>query len=96
MSIYQEYLKDLHEKLLHSGTYLGIFSDDFKENPKCLIEIGMAVMLDKPIYLFVPVGTSIPENMKRLARGIEYYTSEEDIPFLVERLKERTEEEPSP
>ena len=53
--------------------YLSIFTENFRDNPRCAAELGFAIMLGKPIYLMVKEGTGVPDTLSRIADGIEYF-----------------------
>jgi hypothetical protein len=50
------------------------------------MQLGMAVVLDKPIYLIVKRGTPIPKNVRRLAYAIEEFDSLDDIGLTTQKL----------
>jgi hypothetical protein len=52
------------------GFFLGLFSGKYKEDSLCLLQFGLAMVLDKPIVLVVEPGTKIPKNVRRVAVGI--------------------------
>ena len=43
------------------------------------LQLGIAVMLDKPIGLLVPFGVEVVDNLKRLAKGIEYFHLDDTV-----------------
>ena len=65
-------VKNSGEKIESSEVFLSIFSKNFKENPQCALELGIAVMLGKPIFLVVTADTEVPKTLERLAEKIEY------------------------
>ena len=74
------------DKVAASGIFLSLFTEAYQRDPKALMELGMAVVLDKPVYLLVQTGTAIPENVRRLARSIEYFAAQDDIELATRRL----------
>lgn len=50
-----------------SDVYLSIFTDSFKSDERCMFELGLAIMLDKPLLLVVFDGTEVPENLMKIA-----------------------------
>ena len=48
---------------------LAIHSD--KPDPKMCLEIGAAILLDKPIILCVRKGLPVPENLRKIAKLVE-------------------------
>lgn len=85
-------LRRLRRKLEKSSVFLGLITENFMRDPQCLMQLGMAVVLDKPIVMIVLPGTVVPENLKRLARIIEEVQSPEDVEPAMARLIARTTE----
>lgn len=67
--------REMAEKIGASGIFLCIFNEHMVEEVVPLIQMGLAVYLDKPIYLIMPECRlkTLPENVRRLARGIETF-----------------------
>lgn len=59
------------EKIEQAEAFVSIFSMNYKENPLCALQLGIAMMLDKPIALLVIAGTSVPKNLSKIAIAIE-------------------------
>lgn len=59
-----------------SDVFLVLFNDRLAEEPIPLIQIGLAIYLDKPIGVLLPHGRAIPENLRRLARAVIEYDPE--------------------
>lgn len=85
------------EKIANSDFFLVLFNDKMLEDPTPLLQMGLAVYMDKPIYLLVPQDTPIPENLRRMARKIEYYWANPDDMSSIEnatsKLIKRVSEE---
>lgn len=64
-------------KMDDCATFMALWSDGMRDDPVCLIQMGLAMYLDKPIYLLVPEGTTIPNNLLAVARRIEYFKRDE-------------------
>lgn len=77
------------EKLTDSQCFVALFSEAYQRDPVALLQLGMAVVLDKPILLLVKQGVHIPENVRRLARAIEEYNTPDDAALATERLIKR-------
>lgn len=67
-----EYITKSCKGVKESSHFLSLFTDNYEKEPYCIIQMGYAVLLDKPIYLIVQEGRKIPENLKRLAKKIVY------------------------
>lgn len=69
----QHVTDDSGSKIRDSHIFISLFTAGYEREPQCALQLGIAVMLDKPIYIAAPTGTKIPENIKRLARKIEFF-----------------------
>ena len=61
------------EKIGDSAVFLALFNEAMLKDPLCLMQMGIAIYMDKPIYLLVPEGAEIPLNLRRVAVRIEYF-----------------------
>lgn len=63
--------------LPESSIFLQLFNEKFRSDPlsepAAVIQLGLAVLLDKPILLLVPKGARLPANLRRLATAIEEF-----------------------
>lgn len=85
-SLYEETEKSKRE-ISSSTIYLSIFTENFTRDPVCLIQLALAVILDKPIMILVADGTKVPKNIIRLAHRID--TCDPKILGSVEAAAER-------
>jgi hypothetical protein len=69
--VWRDSLKENVEKIGNSASFLGMLSGKFDDPLQCM-QFGIAVMLDKPIYLLVAKGVKVPRNLSRMAQKIEY------------------------
>lgn len=59
-----------------SSIFVSLWSDamlDPSREPVPVMQLGYAMILDKPIVIVAPHGSRIPENVKRAARAVEYF-----------------------
>lgn len=63
------------EAMKDSAVFLVMFSEGMVEEVIPLIQMGLAVYLDKPLLILAPESQvlKIPENLKRMAQGLEIY-----------------------
>jgi hypothetical protein len=59
------------EKIASSHVFMSIFSQSFKKDPVCCLQLGLALLMDKPIGLLVMTGVEVPDNMLMVAT-VEY------------------------
>lgn len=79
-----------------SAMFLALFTENYEKDATAVLQFGLAVLLDKPIYLVMPRGTHLPENLRRIAKGIGEYDSIEDCGAVTKRLLEAAGEIPPP
>ena len=60
-----------------SAVFLNLWSDtmatDPSSDPVPVMQLGYAMLLDKPIVIVAQHGSTIPANVLRAARAVEYY-----------------------
>lgn len=84
---YQEFVAKEVENISKSDVFVSLVTENYlKGDCKCALEIGLAILLNKPIRLLVKEGTCVPDNLKKVAEKIAYYKSEEDIAIVGEKL----------
>jgi hypothetical protein len=69
---HDEYLKIANEKVLPAmkGSSCSIVIGAKEPDAKLCMEVGAAVLYDKPIILVIREGQEVSENLKRLAKEI--------------------------
>jgi hypothetical protein len=55
-----------------SHVFASLVTQSYLDSPECALQVGLAVMLDKPICLIVDKGRKIPANLIKIAKIIEY------------------------
>ena len=66
------------EKIKSSAIFMSILSPKFVEEPRCVMQIGAAVLLDKPIAIIVVKGAKVPKHLEKIAT-IEYCNDLKDM-----------------
>ena len=61
--------EEMAQGLSNSSIYLALVTKNFMKDPTCATQLGLAVLLDKPIALVSFPDVEIPENLKRLAQA---------------------------
>lgn len=74
-------LAELHAKMVQSDTFLALFNEGWRKDPTCLVQLGFAMMLEKPILLLVPHGTRVPSALRRVADSVQYYDPDDRASF---------------
>ena len=60
--------REMFPKLKSSAVSIAIMSDD--PDPKLCLELGAAILFDKPILALVPDDRPLPANLKRVAAAV--------------------------
>lgn len=58
-------------KMQGSSLYAGVVTSNFLKDPLCVLQLGYAIVLDKPIILIVDKRMWIPESLLKVAKLIE-------------------------
>lgn len=58
-------------KMQESSMFASIVTDGFFKDPTCMLQIGMAVLMDKPIVIIADKDTKIPASLMKIARLVE-------------------------
>jgi hypothetical protein len=56
-----------------SAMSLTLFTEEYGKHASELMQFALAVIMDKPLYLLVPNGRIVPEKIKKIADGIEFF-----------------------
>lgn len=63
--------KDSGEKIANSAAFIGIGSTNYMENPLCALQLGLAILMDKPIFMIVDHDRPVPKALVKVADCIE-------------------------
>ena len=76
-----------------SSLYVGLFNEkSWKKDPTPVFQLGLAMMLDKPIVIVAFDDESIPENIRKVAVAVEIVAkdaTQEQVADAVKRLMEK-------
>ncbi len=60
--------------ILKSELFVSLYTKNYINEPICFLQIGIAMLLNKPIFLLVEEGAVPSEKIMRVTDGIEYFT----------------------
>lgn len=88
------FVQDCATKMGQSAICLSLFTDSYGKDVQSVVQFGLAVLLDKPIYLLVAEGVKIPEHVKKVSSGIEFYApqNQESATAATHRLLEQAKQ----
>jgi hypothetical protein len=69
-----------------SAIFLSLYTSEYQKDPVAVMQFGLAILKDKPIYILCHKGQQLCENVKRVAKYIEYFD-----PNDIDDLKKKTE-----
>lgn len=70
-----------YDALSGSRSFCLLFNEHMVEEVIPLLQMGLAVYLDKPIVILAPAGTLLGANLRAMATAIEYYDPEDAASF---------------
>jgi len=60
------------EKINKSHVFMAICSQNYIDDPICLMQLGLALLLDKPLFLIFHKDFKPPKNLIRALSGYEF------------------------
>ncbi len=70
-------MKNTAEKIHSSGIFMGLVTENFMDSGEVAMQMGFAILMDKPIGLLVLKNAKVPEHLKKIAYHIEYVDPDE-------------------
>lgn len=61
-----------------SDNFMGIYTAKYVNDPVCLMQLGYAIVTNKPIFLIAEEGVHIPDRLRAVAEGIEVFKKGDD------------------
>ena len=61
--------KESCDKIEKSNCFVAIYSDNYTNDPVCLMQLALAILLDRPMFLLFPKGFAPPKNLIRILDG---------------------------
>lgn len=58
------------EKIKESDIFLSLATDNFMDDPLCAFQLGLAILMDKPILVIANTDQKVPENLLRIAKVV--------------------------
>lgn len=84
----KEWMKKQFEGISKSAIFVGIDSKNYRDDIRCAAQLGLAVMLDKPIFLLIDDSIASSSKLLKICDGWEPYTAgdTESTKLATERL----------
>lgn len=55
------------DKIEESDSFASIFTSNYKESPMCALQLGIAILLDKPLVIIADHKEKIPKHLTKIA-----------------------------
>jgi hypothetical protein len=65
-------------EIFESDSILGIYTQNFCQDPVCIIQLALGILWDKPLFFLIEKGTRIPKNFLRILKGYEFYDKNDE------------------
>jgi hypothetical protein len=72
----EPWIENMARGMDESAICFTIFTKDYAKGIDSLLQFAVSIMLDKPIFLLVPMGVHVPELVKKVAVAIEFYETD--------------------
>lgn len=69
-----------------SSIVVCVVSENYLESPICAMQLGMAILFNKPVRLLVSGNLIVPDKLFKLADRIERFYEPADIQIATDRL----------
>jgi nucleoside 2-deoxyribosyltransferase len=76
---FEEVTRRSSEKIHNSEFYIALVTNHYLMNPTCAIELGVAILEDKPIILLIKDGTQVSSSLKRIAQVCKTFKNSADF-----------------
>lgn len=73
--------KDSFAKVGSSAYFMSLMTPSYTHDPLCALELGYAILQNKPMFFAVEEGVSVPEVLRRLAVKIVFYKKDDKADF---------------
>src|SRR5215831_14196823 len=87
----QTWARKVTEGQRASAVFCSLWSDGMRDDPGRdpipVIQLGYAMLLDKPIVIVAPRGARVPENVKRAALAVEFYEPDDVLSVRAATLR---------
>jgi hypothetical protein len=70
----RDFTNNSADKIEQSHVFLAVFPQNAYEDAGCMIQLGIAIWMDKPIYLLIEKDVQLPRHIARIASGYERVT----------------------
>lgn len=99
-----EWLRKSYDKnstgIKASQVFASIFSESAKDSPEFALQIGLAVLMEKPIVIIAERSTRVPAGLLKIATAVERVSFGESsdmarVAATIKNLAKKNKEEPT-
>lgn len=62
-----------------SQVFTALVTENYMKDPLCALQLGLAILMEKPIFLLVDRNQKIPEGLVRAAKHIERVNPDDSV-----------------
>ena len=78
--------KSNFEKISNSDIFLSLVTQNYLNDAYCALQIGIALLLDKPIVVVIKEGIECPNKLAFVAKDIFYFKDDDDLQRIVKDI----------
>jgi hypothetical protein len=77
--LFEEWARRALQGVKESATFLQIYNAKFDpyEDPAYALQLGAAILLDRPIVIITPEGTTVPPKLAAIASSLQFYVPDD-------------------
>lgn len=78
LDILKQIAQESASKIADSAVFLGLCSDNYVKDPVCLMQLSLAILMDKPLFLIIEKGPKVSKNLIRILEAYEFYEQDDE------------------
>lgn len=82
--------KESAEKIKNSALFLTLITENFFRDPIAMIQLGLAIMLDKPIVIVTVDNTAVPKHLALIAKSIHKFENTKELDEGIRKILNET------
>lgn len=84
----EETANNSRRPISESSAFISLYTNNVGADAKCALELGLAILMDKPIIVIATKGIKVPKSLLKLADAIEYIDKDRpmDIGAAVKKI----------
>jgi len=76
---FEQWARHAMKGVKESGTFMQLHTPNFDpaKDPEYALQLGVAILLDRPIVILAPEGVELPPKLRAVAASVQYFVRDE-------------------